>query len=155
MLLGATGWQRAKFDLPAPFYDGFAQDSTFLHARALYEFLCGRNKKRGWVQLRMAAGIESPLPSRLWDDADFRNALQLKVFHLLTRWRPHEPKVKPYDDLSERVVEVAQDVLDVWTAAIGAVTEPCRTVMTRARADSIAHSAWLADQLGMPQPAFV
>lgn len=149
MVLAATAWHAARSGASGaqcPFHDGFAQDSTFLHARALYEFFCER--KGAAPQMRVAAGVDEPLTSEFWGDEDSQTAFQLKVFHL-SGYRPHVPGERPEDDLHEQVVTIAADVLALWTQAIDEVDDRYREVMDAGRIRAVGHAAWLADQLSI------
>lgn len=131
----------------APYLDGLAQDSAFVHARNMYEFLV--EPKGEGASIRTELGLPK-LSSSLW--VTYGNAVHRKALHM-SRWRPHEPAEPgrgPFDDLQDRVADFAHDGLRLWDLlADTKEAQPYRRQMTSARRDVIEHTAWLAGEYGL------
>ena len=94
----------------------FVMDSAFLHARALYEFLTATSTHNAdrltWKDFGLAAGLISTkyLP-------DFIKDLHGRSMHLNKNRSANNP-------IKGDVVEVAQDILNLWDRFTPLVTDP-------------------------------
>jgi len=114
MLVGAVNWHAARQpghrEVP-PHLENLGEDAVFLHGRNLYDlFVMDKGEHR-----RQTMGMSSPLTTALYDQ-DFITAVHEKSLHVGPT-RPYAPTGSSADDLPKRVLDVANDVLDIWDRA--------------------------------------
>ncbi|MGH3370990.1 MAG: hypothetical protein ACRDPR_13430 [Nocardioidaceae bacterium] len=137
LLVAATTWSAVQAEQDRePWPDHLvvmAMESAFVHNRTLCEFL---GLKEGW-----ASGPRSPhsaprLP--LWDR--YSKPMHMKVLHPDPR-RPYATGVQGGDDLKDRVVDLAREVLFAWDqVAQQAEMTDFRGAMVRARNSAVVDS---------------
>jgi hypothetical protein len=132
LLVAATTWAAVHHEVDRrPWPDHLvvlAMESAFVHTRVLYEFIGG---EEGWGN----RSPHSPLRSDLWQE--YQGPMHQKVLHPAPT-RPYQPTGTTADDLKERVVDFALDVLDLWErVAQQQVMRHHRTSMEDARRNAI------------------
>jgi hypothetical protein len=132
LLAAATTWvgvhDEADRHRGPPHLVEMAMESAFVHTRVLYEFI-GREGD-GWKKKRHRSP-HSPVRSELWDE--YKDAMHQKVLHPDPS-RPYQPTGTPADELKDRVLDLAQDVLDRWDdVANQSAMEPYRELMADVR----------------------
>jgi len=134
LLVAATTWSAVREQTDrAPWPDHLvvmAMESAFVHTRALSEFL---GLEEGWAKGPRSAHSAPPLP--LW--AHYSGPMHMKVLHPDPR-RPYAPGVQDGDDLKDRVVDLALEVLAAWDGvAEQAEMAQFRTAMVHARNSAV------------------
>jgi hypothetical protein len=117
----------------------FTMDTTYLHARSLYEFFTAtrvRAEQRYWKDYGLTSGLTSPT----YTNPGFRGDVHARTMHL-GKGRSSVTPVK--DD----VVVIARDVLDLWDR-FSAMPEVASYLpeITKARAMAIEDSVKTAEQ---------
>jgi hypothetical protein len=146
LLCSATTWKAAKDHRldPMGYLVDMAQDSVFVHARNLYDFM-GRGRQATEIrrQFGFTARVRSPMYSR------YKDAIHAKNLHV-SPGRPFIPSGSHDDRLPEKVVEIATDVLRHW----GLLTAepqlaPYATALKRARDEAVAEATQRAADHGI------
>ena len=154
LLVASTTWSSARSfadrrDWP-PYLVTLSQDSALLHARALYE-LFGSSKSR-WREARRSIGLSAPITSALFDE--YERGINDKLHHVSTS-RPFVPETFPHDELPDRVLDFAHDVLSIWDGvSVQPETSACHDAFRLARARAIAAATETAEWFGA-KPEFI
>jgi len=148
LLVAATTWHAVHDPQHrgprAPHLVVLAMESCFVHTRVLYEFL---HLENGWA----GRSPHTVNASSLW--TAYKAPLHEKVLHPSPR-RPYAPGAMAGDDLKDRVVDFAADILTMWRdAAAQPAMSPHQAMMTSARDAAVADATSSADWFHM-QPIF-
>ena len=146
LLVAAVTWSAVHAETDrAPWPDHLvvmAMESAFVHTRTLCEFL---GLEEGWSKDR-SPHHAPPLP--LWNE--YREPMHMKVLHPDPR-RPYAPGKRKGDDLKDRVVELAHEVLGGWDHV---ADQECMAVfrasMVEARGSAVADSDRAARHMNAP-----
>jgi hypothetical protein len=118
-----------------------AMESAFVHTRTLCEFL---TLEEGWSRGRSRHHAPA-LP--LW--SDYHGPMHMKVLHPDPR-RPYAPGDQGGDDLKDRVVDLAREVLIAWDqVAEQDAMATFRSVMALARRSAVVESRLSASRMGI------
>lgn len=113
LLVDATTWSAVRREEDrgphAPHLVVMAMESAFVHTRVLYEFL---THDEGWSKKTPHERKQSDL----WDE--FKTPMHTKVLHPCAN-RPYVPTNTSADDLKDKVVDLALDVLRLWDEVAG------------------------------------
>jgi len=136
LLVAAVTWSAVDAETDrAPWPDHLvvmAMESAFVHTRTLCEFLA---LEEGWSKDR-SPHHAPPLP--LWNE--YCEPMHMKVLHPDPR-RPYTPGERKGDDLKDRVVDLAQEVLAGWDQVADQQRMAVfRASMVRARNSAVADS---------------
>jgi hypothetical protein len=121
LLVAATTWSAVHAETERAAWPNhlvvMAMESAFVHTRTLSEFL---GLEEGWAKGRRSPHQPPMLP--IWSQYD--RPMHMKVLHPDPR-RPYAPGQYDGDDLKDRVVDLAQEVLGAWdqVAEQAAMTE--------------------------------
>lgn len=148
LLVAATTWsavQDAQHREPhAPHLVVLATESAFVHTRVLYEFL---HLDEGWADRSPHAVSRSTL----W--TSYKTPLHEKVLHPSPR-RPYVAGQMLGDDLKDRVVDFATDVLRMWRdVALQPSMGPHAATMTSASDAAVVDARSSAEWFGI-EPVF-
>jgi hypothetical protein len=148
LLVAAVTWSAVDAEADrAPWPDHLvvmAMESAFVHARTLCEFLA---LEEGWSKDRSPHDAP-PLP--LWNE--YCEPMHMKVLHPDPR-RPYAPGERKGDDLKDRVVDLAQEVLAGWDqVADQEGMAVFRASMVRARNSAVADSHRAARRMNARAP---
>jgi hypothetical protein len=155
MLVAATDWTawrslRSEPDRVPPYGIDLAQDSTFLHARNLYDLLVVEHARKGE---RRALGLSKAVKRTLYTAA-FEKAVHEKLFHVSPD-RPFTPTGVPADKIIDQVLDIARDALDRWDALRAKVTDAVfGEALDAARTFAITAASEAAQRHEMPEPLF-
>lgn len=144
LLVAATTWKAVhdpRHRGPhAPHLVVLAMESSFVHTRVLYEFL---HLEDGWS----GRSPHTVNASSLW--AAYRKPLHEKVLHPSPR-RPYQPGAMTGDDLKDRVVDFATDILTMWRVLGGQqAMRPHSATMTMAADAAVADATLTAEWFGI------
>jgi hypothetical protein len=147
LLVAATTWAAVHDEAQRSAWPShlvvFSMESAFVHTRTLCEFLM---LEQGWKKKSPHAKATLPL----WDT--YKGPMHMKVLHPDPR-RPYVPGACPGDDLKERVVDLAQEVLSAWDiVSVQPAMLPIRSAMMAARGSAVADAHRSAARLGMSSP---
>lgn len=145
LLIGAThwaAWPSRAADLP-PDIRGMSEYAVYVHARCLYELFAWKPDQ--YIQkVRSLIGFTAQFESPLYREEVFR-ALHEKAVHISVE-RPFEHRGIPYDDLTNQMVEIASDILQLWEMfAKSPDMTPYAELIGQRRADAIARAAKVAE----------
>lgn len=148
MLVAASEWNAsvATDFRPVDHFQVIAMDSTFLHARALYEFFIdGQNPT--WNPRPDTANAKRDFNVSIVPTATYRqyiDGINKRLFHLdINRPTPEKGgNPIPGKDVNDKVVVVAQDVLDAWDK-FASLAPAYKSIMDQKRSQAIkdAHAA--------------
>jgi len=150
LLVGATTWSCSRaFEWRADWplhLNNLAQDSALLHTRGLYEFFVKDTKE--WRQNRAEIGLAAPVSSPLFKKYEL--AINEKVHHV-SPWRPFVASGSAGDDLHERVLDFAHDLVGIWDrVGTSPETAACHYAFAAAREAAIVAAAecaaWFNDR---------
>lgn len=135
LLVAATTWSAVHVEAGRGSWPHhlvvIAMESAFVHTRTLCEFL---GLEGGWARGPRSPHLVPVLP--LW--RQYSGPMHMKVLHPDPR-RPYMTGVQAGDDLKDRVVDLAQEVLVAWdTVADQLEMIDFRTVMLRVRDSAVA-----------------
>jgi hypothetical protein len=151
LLVGATTWSAVEHPADRAAWPDhlvvMAMDSAFVHARNLTEFMTLDGRWKGDPPKRPARSPHAVPALPVW--SEYCESLHMKLLHP-DPLRPYQPGGRGRDDLKDRVVDVASDVLTGWDditaqAAMG----PHRLAMEEARAQAVRDATGAAQRLGV------
>lgn len=142
LLVAATTWQAVQHpgdrEPWPPHLVVMSMDSAFVHARVLYEFV---TREDHWK--RTAAHMPRIAP--LW--VKYEDAMHRRVLHPDPR-RPQAAGTQHGDDLKDRVVDFARDLLALWDdITTDPQMRPYRSTMSNTRAAAVADAKQVADAM--------
>lgn len=151
LIVAATTWSAVRHEADRARWPDhlvvFAMDSAFVHTRTLCEFL---KLKARWANGPLSPHSPPPLP--VW--SHYSGPVNLRVLHPDPR-RPNAAAAHDGDDLKDRVIDLAREVINAWEQVAAQVQmSGFREAKTQALANAIAEGQRSATRMNVPPIAW-